>query len=72
MKRSNAKTIIRSNRERSGIRSDSELARVTGIGYRTLLRRMDDPGSMLLCELRVLAKKINLPDNELLELIKGQ
>jgi hypothetical protein len=71
MKRTNAKTIIRSNRERSGIRSDSELARVTGIGYRTLLRRMDDPGSMLLCELRVLAKKTRMSDEDLLELIRG-
>lgn len=66
-----AKTIIRSNRERSGIRSDSELARVTGIGYRTLLRRMDDPGSMLLCELRVLAKKTHMSDEDLLELVRG-
>lgn len=71
MKRSNAKTIIRSNRERSGIRSDSELARVTGIRYRTLLRRMDDPGSMLLCEIRALAKKTHMSDEDLLALIKG-
>ncbi len=66
-----AKTIIRTNRERSGIRSDSELARVTGIGYRTLLRRMDDPGSMLLYELRVLAKKTHMSDEDLLELVRG-
>lgn len=66
-----AKTIIRTNRERSGIRSDSELARVTGIKYRTLLRRMDDPGSMLLCELRVLAKKTRMSDEDLLEIVRG-
>lgn len=66
-----AKTIIRTNRERSGIRSDSELARVTGIKYRTLLRRMEDPGSMLLCELRVLAKKTRMSDEDLLEIVRG-
>lgn len=66
-----AKTIIRSNRERSGIRSDTELARVTGIKYRTLLRRMEDPGSMLLCEIRALAKKTHMGDEDLLALIKG-
>lgn len=66
-----AKTIIRTNRERSGIRSDSELARVTGIKYRTLLRRMEDPGSMLLCEIRALVKKTHMGDEDLLALIKG-
>lgn len=66
-----AKTIIRTNRERSGIRSDSELARMTGIKYRTLLRRMDDPGSMLLCELRALAKKTRMSDEDLLEIVRG-
>lgn len=71
MKRSNAKTIIRSNRERAGIRSDMELSKVTGIGYRTLLRRMDDPGSMPICELRVLAKKTGMSDEDLLELVRG-
>ena len=71
MKRSNAKTIIRSNRERSGIRSDSELARVTGIEYRTLLRRMDDPGSLRLFELWAIVKKTKMADDDLLMLVKG-
>ena len=64
--------IIRSARERVGIRSDRALAECTGLSYSTLMHeRRTDPGSFILRELRQIIKKTDMQDADILALIKG-
>ncbi len=64
--------IIRSARERAGIRSDKELMERTGLPYSTFMHeRKIDPGSFILRELRQIIKKTDMQDADILALVKG-
>ena len=65
--------IIRSNREKAGIRSELELSKVTGLSYQTLVRtRMKDPGSFKVYELRQIIKYTDWTPEDLWEFITGK
>lgn len=64
--------IIRSARELAGIESDRELCEETGINYATFAqKRVSDPGSLHLCEIRQLIKHTKMTDEMILALVKG-
>ena len=48
-----------------------ELARQTGIKLRTLRRRIDDPSTLLLYEIRALDETLHFKDEDKLKLISG-
>jgi hypothetical protein len=48
-----------------------ELARITGIDYQRLNRRLVDPHSFTVFELLALEETLHLTDEDLLKLIKG-
>ena len=64
------KDIIRSNRERAGIRSNKELAERIGIPLSTFNYRISHPGTWIQYELRELVKVTGMPDEDLVLLIR--
>jgi len=54
------------------IDSFRELAKVTGIDYQRLRRRLEDPHSFTVFELLSLNETLHFTDEDLLKLIKGR
>lgn len=62
--------IININMVRAGIESKRELAKKTGIKYGTLNSRMEKPEQLRLWELKSIAEETNMPDEDILRIIK--
>lgn len=54
------------------IENYTELAKQTGIKLRTLRRRIDDPSTLLLYEIRALDGILHFTDEDKLKLISGE
>lgn len=65
------KKLLRRYMVEADIDSFLELARITGIDYQRLNRRIADPHSFTVFELLALEETLHLTDEDLLKLIKG-
>ena len=63
--------IIRANRERVRIASDTELAIRIGMPVPTIRYRMKNPSTWKQYELRDLCRITNMPDEDIVALIRG-
>lgn len=73
MKNTMERQILRSNRERVGITSDKEFAKQLGFSYSTYVhQRKQNPASFILYELRAIIRLTNMPDEDILALVKGE
>lgn len=72
MKRVTPSELIRANRERAGIRNDKELSERIGLPYQTLRYRFKYPSTWKVFELQSLIRVTKMPDEDILELVKGK
>ena len=56
----------------AGLESSKTLAKETGMKYDTFLVRMKDPATFRVYEIRMLAEVLNLSNEELIDLIRGE
>ena len=66
------KKLLRRYMVEADIDSFLELARITGIDYQRLNRRIADPHSFTVFELLALNDALHFTDEDLLKLIKGE
>lgn len=63
--------IININMARAGIETKRDLAKRTGIKYGTLNDRMQKPEQLRLFELKAIAEETEMPDEDIIKIVKG-
>ena len=64
--------VIKKKMIDAGIDNFKELAKEVGLKYDTMLVRLKDPSSFRIYEIKALARNLNLTNEELLLIVKGE